>query len=49
MNGDVAALCMGLAAAAVFIGYQIRKRSRRNREKEQLLREFGRKEEHTDE
>ena len=49
MNGDLAALVMELAAAAVFAGFQIRRRARRKKEKEELLAEFGGVEEQTDE
>ena len=40
MNSDIAALVMGLAAAAVFIGYRIRRRARREKEKEEWLDTF---------
>lgn len=49
MNSDLAALVMGLAAAAVFIGFQIRRRAHREKEKEELLAEFGGMEEQADE
>jgi len=49
MNSDLAALVMGLAAAAVFIGFQIRRRAHREKEKEELLAEFGDMEEQADE
>ena len=49
MNSDIAALVMGLAAAAVFIGFQIRRRARREKEKEELLAEFGDMEEQANE
>ena len=49
MNSDLAALVMGLAAAAVFIGFQIRRRAHREKEKEELLAEFRGMEEQADE
>ena len=49
MNGDLAALLMGLAAVFLLIGYRLRKKNRREQERELLLSEFLPEKERTDE
>ena len=45
MNGDVMAVCLGAAAAALYLAYLLWSRRENRKQREQLARHYGNEEE----